>query len=405
MAESTPNRKKMLRQAYFMGVVALVMAGFGAYLVSAGALPNQFNLVMGQKAPGLVPAEGYEVRVFQTNLAAPRYLLGHPSENVLFVAERGAGRVIALQDTDDNHEADEIIVVAENLANPTGMDWHDGWLYVAQAGEVTRLRLDENWQVVERQTIIENLPVGRNENEVESNQHGLVIHEDELYLSIGASCLFCTESDSRRGTVMVYALDGSNERAFARGLYNALGLDVNPITQQVWASNQGRPKMDPPAAETIYALQNGDDAGWPNCLEGDRPAPEFEGTEACQNALTPLLAFNPQGNITMLHFLQNEAFAGDYTGDLLFVLHGGAIGSGRRDAQQVDFAVYRLPLDAQGQIEGEPEFFVDGFWLSGEPGDFIGRPFGLGMLPNGVLYLSDDASGAVLEVRRTTRDG
>lgn len=400
-----PNRKKMLRQAYFLGFVALVMSGFGAYLVAAGALPSQYNLVMGQEAPGIIPADGYEARIFQTGLAAPRYLLAHPTENVLFVAERGAGRIIALEDTDNNHEADEIIIVAENLSTPTGMAWHENWLYVAQAGEVTRLQLDDQWKATQRETIIEGLPVGRNDNEVESNQHALLIHEDELYLSIGATCLACEESDSRRGTVMVYDLDGSNERVFARGFYNVLGLTVDPLTQQVWASNQGRPKMDPPAEETIYALQNGDNAGWPNCIAGDRPAPEFEGEDACQNVLQPLAELNPQGNIVSLLFLQNPQFAGEYEGDLLVTLHGGVIGTGRSDAQQVDFAVYRLPIDEQGQINGKPEFFVDGFWLSGEPGDFIGRPFGLAMLPNGVLYLSDDASGAIMEIRHIAQNG
>ncbi len=394
-----PDPQKMRRQAYLLGLVAVIMSGFGFYLVAAGALPSQYNLVMGEPVPAIESHTAYDLSVFQLDLAAPRFMVGHPQLPILLVAERGAGRVIALQDSDDDRRADGVQVVIDHLATPTGLAFHDDWLYVAEANQITRARLDGDLQVIEREVVVKNLPVGKNPNEVESNQHALLIHDDELYVSIGASCATCQETDSRRGTVMVYDLDGSNERVFARGLYQVLGLAVNPVSQQIWASNQGRPLLlDDPAPETIYALQLADHAGFPACVGGNQIAPELAIESACDDVVQPLARFEPQANVTNLIFLDHPQVPAAYQGDLLFSLHGGVIGEGR-NGLQAQIGIFRLEIDEAGQLVGEHQPFVSGFWKSDEPGDYLGRTFGLAMLMDGTLFISDDASGAVYQLR------
>jgi glucose/arabinose dehydrogenase len=216
---------------------------------------------------------------------------------------------------------------------------------------------------------------------------------------VGASCADCEDTDSRRAAVLVFDLDGSNERIFAGGLYQVMGLAVNPITGQVWASNQGRPKMDT-APETLYALQNGATAGFPACIAGQiAPEAKFQGADCTvENLDAPLLATNPQGNIANLLFWQGEAVPAAYAGSLLYALHGGVIGSGR-SGEQVEFGLYYLGLDAAGNLAGEPAMLIEGFWVSEEPGDYLGRPFGLAAWPDGTLFVSDDASGAVYQIK------
>lgn len=393
---TTPNQQKMRRQAYGLLLIALIMSGFGVYLVAAGALPTQYNLVLGEPVPAIVAP--YEITVFQLNLAAPRFMVGHPEQPVLFVSERGAGRVLALRDEDGDLQADSPQIIAENLAAPTGLAFYDDWLYIAQANEVLRIRLDADLQELERETIIADLPVGKNSNEVESNQHALLIHEAELYISIGANCAACQQNDSRNATVMVYALDGSNERVFARGLYQVLGLAVNPITREIWATNQGRPLLDEPAAETLYILQNADHAGFPECINGEQLAPEFDAPNACENVLQPLRKLEPQANITNLMFLNGTAIPEAYQGDLLFALHGGVIDDGQ-DGVQSQIGIFRWEIDGAGNLTGDYAPFVEGFWLSEEPGDYLGRTFGLAMLVDGRVFISDDASGAIYQLR------
>jgi glucose/arabinose dehydrogenase len=61
-----------------------------------------------------------------------------------------------------------------------------------------------------------------------------------------------------------------------------------------------------------------------------------------------------------------------------------------------------LEVDPQtGRLANtEPQPFVTGFWLSEEPGDYLGRPYDLTMTEDGVIFISDDAAGAVYELRR-----
>jgi glucose/arabinose dehydrogenase len=263
---------------------------------------------------------------------------------------------------------------------------------------VIRVRLGDDWREIAREVIVKDLPAGKNKKEVESNQHALLIHNDELYVSIGASCPACEESDSRRATIMVYNLDGSNERVFARGLYQVLGMAINPVTGELWASNQGRPQLPGDAPETLYALQNSDNAGWAGCIAGEIIAPEIGGETACEGVVQPLAKFAPQGNVTGILFYDDPHAPEDYQGDLLVILNGGVNEAGR----QVGMGILRLDVDPQigVLVGGEPQSFVTGFWLSEEPGDYLGRPYDLTMTNDGIIFITDDAAGAVYELRR-----
>jgi glucose/arabinose dehydrogenase len=392
-----PDRKKLRRQAYGMGVIALIGFAFGVFIVAAGGLPSQYNLRMGEAVPGIVVPDGFEITVFARDLAAPRSMTSH--EDVLFVSERGAGRILAMQDADANLVADEPLVVAENLNAPTGLDYHAGWLYVAEAGQVTRILLDDDLREAEREVIISDTPVGRNDNEVDSNAYALLIHDDELYLSISASCLACQESDSRRATVMVYNLDGSNERVFARGLYRVLGMAANPVNGELWVSNQGRPQLEGDAPETLYAIENGDRAGWPACIAGGMTVPEIDDPDACADVIQPLRTLVPQSNITGIAFYNNEDAPSEYQGNLLAVLHGGV----REDGTQDGFVILRMEIDPESgdllTTEGIPEALVAGFRVSEEPGDYLGRPYDIEMMADGTLFVSDDAASAIYQLR------
>lgn len=387
------DSRKMRRQAYGLGVVALVAAAFGFYLVAAGALPDQYALNLGETVPDIEVPEDYRLTVFATNLAAPRYLVAHPAQDVIFVSERGAGRVLALQDENDDRIADDPIVVAEGLSVPSGLAFHDDWLYVAEASRVARFQLDDELNVLTEEIIIEDLPTGRNANEVESNFHALLIHEDEIYVSVGASCGACEESDSRRATVLVFNLDGSNERTFARGLYQVLGLAANPATGAIWATAQGRPQLEGDAPENVYAISNGDDAGWPRCHSGELVDPDFGDEDACDDVLQPIYTTEPQGNITSGEFITTDDLGMRY----VYVLHGGV----QEDGIQSGFGVFSLEIDAEsGNIANlNPQEFVVGFRQSDEPGDHLGRPFDFTLSIDGDIYMTDDAAGAIYQMQ------
>ena len=64
-----------------------------------------FDSGAGGRAELVVP-EGYAASVFAEGLAGPRFMAVSP-DGVLFVAERGADRVVAMPDDDRDGVADE----------------------------------------------------------------------------------------------------------------------------------------------------------------------------------------------------------------------------------------------------------------------------------------------------------
>lgn len=388
-------KRRMRLQAYFLGVLAVISAVLGIVFVALGGLPDKRFLRTGEKVPGVAVPDDFEITVFAMDLSAPRYMAVQPETNVLFVSDRGAGRVVALPDEDGDHVADKKITVLDGLAVPTGLAFHNGWLYLAEASQVSRVRLDEKYEVVEKQIIIDDLPAGRNQDEEISNMYALLIHDNELYVTVEASCAGCDETDSRRAAVLVYALDGSNERTFASGLYYPTALAVNPVNQQIWVAVQGRPGFSQDVPESLYAVQNGDFAGWPACHAGILADPNFAG--GCESVLQPLVTLDPQGNISGLAFYANPDAPEKYQGDVFVTLHGGVNKAGK----QVGLGLLRLDVDpATGELVSDDfEYFGEGWWLSEEPGDLRGRPWGVIMSDDGNLYVSDDDAGAIYQIR------
>ncbi len=397
MTDAVVLKKRMRLQALVMMAAATFMGVMGILFVLAGGVPDKRFLRVGEKVPGVEVPDDFELTVFAKDLSAPRYLTVNPATNVLFVADRGAGRIVALPDDDGNHVADKTITIVEGLAIPTGLAFHDGWLYYAEANQVSRVRLDENYTVLEKTVVIDDLPAARNEQEEISNIHALLIHENEIYVTVEANCAACELTDSRRAAVLVYNLDGSNERIFARGLYYPMALAVNPINEQVWVAVQGRPELEENVPESIYAIRNGDDGGWPACHAGTLIDPKMGSEGACENVLQPLTKLDPQGNITGLAFYTAPNAPEKYQGDVLVAMHGGVTHQGK----QVGLNLLRLDIDPiTGELVNDDfEYFAEGFWLSEEPGDLRGRPWGLVMAGDGMVYVSDDDAGAIYQLR------
>jgi len=61
-----------------------------------------------------------------------------------------------------------------------------------------------------------------------------------IYLSVGASCNACRESDPERGTILQFNIDGTNRKVFASGLRNALWACHQSGNNELWAANADR---------------------------------------------------------------------------------------------------------------------------------------------------------------------
>lgn len=339
----------------------------------------------GQVTTLYVP-QGFGAGVYATGLAGPRFMAVGP-DGTLYVAERGRDRVVALPDRDGDGQADAVIEVAGGLDNPTSLDFYQGDLYVGEAGRVTRLTPGPGGGAADRSVAVPDLPTGG----VHVTRTVLAGPQGQLYVSAGSTCNVCREDDPRRAAVWQYAPDGSGGRPYTVGLRNAVGLALNPWTGEIWATNNGRDLMgDDRPPETVYALADGADAGWPRCHAGDVPDPQFGQAGGCAGVLQPLVRLQAHMAPLGLAFYTGAAFPPEYRDDLYIALHG----SWNR-SRKVGYKVMRVPL-RDGRVAGPPEDFATG-WL--QPDESVtGRPAGIVMGADGSLLISDDMGGIIYRI-------
>jgi glucose/arabinose dehydrogenase len=330
---------------------------------------------------------GFGISVFANGLSGPRMMTVGP-DNQVYVAERGAGRIIRLPDEDRDGVADGVEVVADGLNEPSSIDFYkDGSLTVGETERILRLRdPDGDGTFQEEEILIDGLPGGGHSTRT------VLFSPDwaDLFVSIGSSCNVCLEEDERRATIMRYQPDGREGEVYARGLRNAVGVTFRPGTGELWATNNGRDWLgDDQPPETVYVVDEGDDAGWPRCHSGRIVDPDYGQPGACEGVNDPVIEMQAHSAPLGLTFYTGEQFPEEYRGDLFIAFHG----SWNRTVP-TGYKVVRVPIE-----DGKPgsvEDFAAG-WLR-EGGSRWGRPVDVLTDPDGSLLISDDGGGFIYRV-------
>jgi len=330
---------------------------------------------------------GFVISVYAQGLRNPRMLAIGP-DGQLYVAERGANRIVRLPDVDGNGLADQVEIVADDLNSPSSLVFYqDGSLYVGLTDSIVRLNdLDTSGVFQQRETVIDSLPTqGHNTRTVLFSPDG-----SSLFVSIGSSCNVCDEDDPRRAAIVRYNPDGSGELVYASGLRNAVGITFRPGTDELWATNNGRDMLgDDLPPETIYRVISGGDYGWPRCHAGRIVDPDFGADQACEGIEQPVVEIQAHSAPLGLTFYTGDRFPADYQGDLFVALHG----SWNRSVP-IGYKVVRVPID--GTAAGPVQDFATG-WLVDEENSW-GRPVDVITGADGALYISDDGAGVIYRV-------
>jgi glucose/arabinose dehydrogenase len=340
------------------------------------------------KAPG-----GFHISVFADDIDGARMLIFSPG-GVLLVSESGEGRVVALPDPKNSGKAERTVVVLSGLNEPHGLAFYQGKLYVAENDKVRSYDWDEKNLRATNPKKLADLPTGGGHS-----TRSILFHGGKMYISAGSSCNVCIEKDPRRATVMEFNPDGSGQKIFAKGLRNAVGVALNPKTDTVWVTVNGRDWLgDDLPPETIYDLgKNGGDAGWPYCY-GDRvPDSNFTkpGDDRCNSVLEPKVQMQAHSAPLGLAFYEGTQFPAEYQNNIFLAFHG----SWNRNIP-TGYKVVRVKLDANGQPPGGAQDFITGFVAPGETkkGRWMGRPVGVVFGGDGSMYLSDDAANVVYRI-------
>jgi glucose/arabinose dehydrogenase len=332
--------------------------------------------------------DGFHIAVF-AEADSTRMMVFSPG-GVLLVSEPDEGKVVALPDPKHTGKAERSVVVVDGLTEPHGLAFYQGKLYVAENARVRSYDWDEANLRASNPKFLADLP-GRGGHSTRT----VVFHKDKMYVSAGSSCNVCVERDPRRAAVMQFNPDGSGMKIFAKGLRNAVGMAVNPKTDTVWVTVNGRDRLgDDVPPEIIADLgQNGGDFGWPYCY-GDRiPDATFNNTTAdrCKDVIPPKVQMQAHSAPLGLEFYEGTAFPPEYRNNIFVAFHG----SWNRSVPTGD-KVVRVKLDDKGQPVGGAQDFITG-WQD-EKGRRNGRVAGVVAGADGAMYVSDDQGGLIYRV-------
>jgi glucose/arabinose dehydrogenase len=330
--------------------------------------------------------------VYAAGLNGVRWL-GVSPDGLVYATVRGSGQVVVLPDANKDGVADQVKVFAENLPGVHGIEFQDGAVYVATETEIIRLQDGDHDGVAEgRQVLASDLPSGGGH----ATRTLAFAPDGELYVSAGSSCNVCVEDNPKRAAILRYSPEGQFEKVFAKGLRNAVGIEFNPDTGELWATNNGRDSLgDDVPPETIYNVKEDADYGWPYCY-GERIPDKTQNPPAgyCEKTGVPAVQMQAHSAPLGFTFYSGESFPQQFHGDMFVAFHG----SWNRSVP-TGYKIVRIQMkDGQPDTSAGDQMvqdFATG-WFLGQ--DAFGRPVDIMTAPDGSLLVTDDTADAIYSI-------
>ena len=348
---------------------------------------------------------GFEVTEFATKLEEPRVIVRAPNGD-LFVAESRANRVRVLRDADGDGKPETSEVFATGLTRPFGIAFHPPgpepkFLYVGNTDSVVRFpyKNGDTKASGAAETVVKNIPSGNESvgggghwtRDIEFSPDGKT-----LYVAVGSRSNVDEDREERRAMILAFDPDGKNERVFAHGIRNPVGLATHPGTGQLWTSVNERDGLgDNLVPDYITSVKEGGFYGWPWYYIGPNPDPRHKDKrpELKDKVIVPDVLLQSHMASIDLTFYDGSQFPKEFRHDAFAAEHG----SWNR-SRRVGYKVIRVPMK-DGKATGEYEDFLVGFVT--KEGDVWGRPAGVAVAKDGSLLVTDDGSGTIWRVAYT----
>jgi glucose/arabinose dehydrogenase len=383
---------------------------------------------------GLTLPSGFKADMIADNLGGARHIAITPNDDIyvkLAGVKNGKG-ILFLHQNDGKAE----IATSFGDYGGTGMYIKDGYLYASSNEDIYRYKLNDKYEVINPdapERIVTGL-LNRREHETKS----IVLDNDgNVYVNVGAYSNSCQVEDRKVGSMgrpgcpILDSAGGIWEFKankldqhygdgvhYAKGLRNVVGLDWNQQDNQLFVMQHGRDQLHDlfpqyysvhkstvEPAECLYALKEGDNAGWPFIyydqeLHKKMVAPEYggDGVKSVDDKyIDPQVAFPGHLAPDGLLFYTGNQFPEKYKNGAFIAFHGSW---NRAPEPQAGYFVVFQPFK-DGKPYGDWEVFADGFagtQQQKEQGHAIHRPCGLAQGPDGSLYVTDDARGAIYKI-------
>jgi glucose/arabinose dehydrogenase/mono/diheme cytochrome c family protein len=427
------------------------MATMLALVVAAPANPAPPNAAIAacpSAATGITLSPGFCATVFADNLGHVRHLTVAADGTVYANSWSGryyhndtppaGGFLLALKDTQGTGHADVVMRFGERptegAAGGTGIALYKNAVYAELNDKIVRYSLAPG-QIVptgKPAVVLSGMPLTG-----DHPMHPFVIDaKGDLFVDSGSatnSCQSqnrmpdsvgirpCTELATRAG-IWRYDADKTGQvfspaGRFATGIRNGEGMAFD-AAGDLFVTQHGRdqlsqnwPKLytveqgaDLPAEEVVE-LRQGGDYGWPECYYDQNQkrlvlAPEYGGDGGktagiCADKVAPVAAFPGHWAPNDLLIYTGTQFPKPYRDGAFIAFHGSW---NRAPLPQGGYNVVFQPM-AGGRASGPFVVFADGFaGAHADPGRAAFRPTGLGMGPDGALYIADDVHGRIWRV-------
>jgi glucose/arabinose dehydrogenase len=327
-----------------------------------------------------VPA-GFKIDLFAGGFRDPRFLLSAPNGHV-FVVESRTNQIKVLR---GSHAGTVELFAEAGLNKPFGIAFYPPgndpqFLYVANTDGVIRFPY-RNGDVKARgpaEKLKAQLSGGA--GFLRSGGHwtrDIVFSRDgkKMYVSIGSRSNDSDDAgEANRARVFEFNPDGTDQKVYACGIRNAVGIAFRPGTDELWMSTNERDELgDDLPPDYISSVKPGGFYGWPWFYIGNHIDPHHKGQhlDLASRVIAPDVLVQAHSATFNLCFYTGDQFPAEYKGDVFAAFHG----SWNR-TRRTGYKIVRVPFDhSTGKVLGEYEDFVTGFVA--RDGDVWGRPVGI----------------------------
>lgn len=336
--------------------------------------------------------------------------LAFSPDGVLY-ATSYTGRIYALPDHHASGKPDSTIVVASGLGRAHGIGFCQGKLYIStDSGALLQLNSSSLSRTSVRLDTIAHIPALGGHF---SRNFVIDSAKKKLYVQIGSAGNMDTSDLAKRAQVWEMNFDGSQRRTFARGLRNAVGMDLDPRTGALWVNNNGMDNLfygitsdrhadsmrtDNNPSECVYILCDGANYGWPWCYGYQMRNPQSPwvnlDTTIVKTFSGPVAEVLAHEAPLGLHFYRGSAFPPVYHHAIFQCYHGSW--------NRIPAAPPRITVmwaDTDGRNAHLTDF-VNGFQPDSADNRW-GRVVSVVESPAGDLYVSDDQAGVIYKIAYT----
>lgn len=406
-------------------------------LVLAGDPPARKSVPPADNV-GITLPKGFAASVLNEGVGKARHAVVAPNGDLYVKLDRleGGKGIVRLRDTNGDGRAD--VTSLFGTFKGTGIGIANGYLYASSDTSVYRFPMKGG--VVDETAQPETIVTGLTLQRAHAAKSIALDDAGHLYVNFGAPSNACQSQDRTKGSpgqdpcpllqeyggIWQFDANKKNQRQsdgtrYATGIRNAVALDWNPVTKQLYALQHGRDQLSTLfpdlftneqsaelPAEEFLLVRKGADFGWPYCYYDEFQnkkvlAPEYGGDgkkqDRCAQKEMPIMAFPGHWAPNDVLFYTGNQFPARYKNGAFICFHGSW---NRAPLKQGGYFVAFVPMGKDGKPSGPYEPFAEGFAGGPDimsPGDAVSRPVGLAQGPDGSLYITDSVKGKIWKVR------